>query len=53
MENTQSDELTVVTQARKESEARLGKESAAVRNKLGGIVAESLNLKIAAPSAKK
>jgi Tfp pilus assembly protein PilF len=53
LQNTQSDELTVVIQARKESEARLGKESAAARKKLDGIVAESLNLKVAAPSANK
>jgi tetratricopeptide (TPR) repeat protein len=53
LQNTQSDELTVVSQARKESEARLGKESAPVRNKLDGIVAESLNLKVVAPSANK
>jgi tetratricopeptide (TPR) repeat protein len=52
LQNAQSDELAVVSQARKESEARLGKESGAVRNKLDGIVAESLNLKITAPSAK-
>jgi hypothetical protein len=40
-------------QARKESEARLRKESEAVRIKLDGIVAESLSLQVSAPSGKK
>jgi hypothetical protein len=53
LENTQSEELTVVSQARKESEVRLGKGSTAVRNKLDGIVAESLNLKVVAASVNK
>jgi tetratricopeptide (TPR) repeat protein len=53
LESTPGDELTVVSQARKESEARLGKESAAVRSKLDGIVRESLSLQVSAQSAKK
>ena len=53
LESTPGDELATVSQARKESEARLGKESAAVRSKLDGIVAESLSLQISVPSAKK
>jgi tetratricopeptide (TPR) repeat protein len=53
LESTPSDELRVVSQARKESEARLGKESFAVRSKLDGIVRESLNLQVSAQPAKK
>jgi tetratricopeptide (TPR) repeat protein len=53
LESTPGDELRVVSHARKESEARLGKESAAVRSKLDGIVAESLTLQISAQSARK
>lgn len=52
LQNTPGDELTVVIQARKESEARLGKESVSVRSKLDGIVAESLSLQVAVPPAK-
>jgi len=52
LESTLSEELRVVSQARKESEARLGKESAAVRSKLDGIVRESLSLQVSAQSAK-
>jgi Tfp pilus assembly protein PilF len=53
LESTPSEELRVVSQTRKESEARLGKESAAVRSKLDGIVAESLGLQVSAQSAKQ
>jgi Tfp pilus assembly protein PilF len=53
LESTPGDELAVVSEARKESEARLGKESAAVRSKLDGIVRESLSLQVSAQSAKK
>jgi len=53
LESTPGDELRVVSEALKESEARLGKESAADRSKLDGIVAESLNLQVSAQSAKK
>ena len=53
MKKTPGDELTVITQGRKESEARLGKEAGAVRNKLDGIVAESLRLQVSALTAKK
>jgi hypothetical protein len=42
----------VVSQARKESEARLGKKSAAVRSKLDGIVRESQSLQVSAQPAK-
>ena len=53
LQTTPGDELAVVTRARKESEARLGKESAVVRSKLDGIVRESLSLQVSAKSAKK
>jgi hypothetical protein len=47
------DELTVISQARKESEARLGQEAGAVRRKLDQIVSESLTLQISGqPSTK-
>ncbi|MHB8503645.1 MAG: tetratricopeptide repeat protein [Candidatus Acidiferrales bacterium] len=46
-------ELDVVSQARKESEARLGAESATVRRKLDATVAESLSLQISGLAAKK
>jgi len=50
---TAGNELSVVSQARKESEARLGKEAAAVRSNLDETVAESLRLQVAGPTAKK
>jgi len=53
LQSTPCDELRVVSQARKESEASLGKEGAAVRSKLDGIVAESLSLQVSAQPAKK
>ena len=53
LQKTTGDELTVVSHARKESEARLGKEAAAVRDKLDVIVAESLSLQVASAAAKK
>jgi tetratricopeptide (TPR) repeat protein len=53
LQNKAGDELTVVVQARKESEARLGQEAAAVRRKLDETVAESLSLEVSASSAKK
>jgi Tfp pilus assembly protein PilF len=53
LRNTSGDEFTVVSQARKESEARLGMEASAVRRKLDEIVAESLMLQVAASAAKQ
>jgi hypothetical protein len=53
LEGTPGDELRAVSQARQESEARLGKESAAVRSKLDGIVRESLSLQASAQSANQ
>jgi tetratricopeptide (TPR) repeat protein len=53
LQNTPSEELTVVSQARKESEARLGPEASVVRRKLDEIVAESLTLQVSALAAKK
>jgi len=53
LQNTTSEELTVVSQARKESEARLGTEASAVRRKLDEIVAKSLTLQVSALAAKK
>jgi hypothetical protein len=53
LQNNAGDELTVVVQARKESEARLGQEAAAVRRKLDETVTESLSLEVSASSAKK
>jgi Tfp pilus assembly protein PilF len=53
LQNNPGDELTVVVQARKESEARLGQEAAAVRRKLDETVTESLSLEVSASSAKK
>jgi tetratricopeptide (TPR) repeat protein len=53
LQNTPSEELTVVSQARKESEARLGQEASTVQRKLEEIVADSLRLQISGESAKK
>ena len=53
LQNTSGDELTVVSQTRKESEARVGHEASAVRQKLDGIVAESLTLQVTALAAKQ
>jgi tetratricopeptide (TPR) repeat protein len=51
LQSTPSDELRVISQARKESEARLGQEAGAVRRKLDEIVAESLILQVSALAA--
>jgi hypothetical protein len=48
VQNAPGDELTVISQARKESEARLGREAIAVRRKLDEIVTESLGLQVPA-----
>lgn len=53
LQNAPGDELTVISQARKESEARLGPEASGARRKLDAIVAESLNLEMSAPAATK
>ncbi len=53
LQNNMGDELSVVSQARKESEARLGQLSASVRQRLDETTAEALNLKVADPPAKK
>jgi tetratricopeptide (TPR) repeat protein len=53
LRTTPGDELTTVLQARKESEARLGMEAAAVRRKLEETVTESLRLQVPTPSAKR
>jgi Tfp pilus assembly protein PilF len=53
LQNRSGEEFTVVSQARKESEARLGPEASAVRRKLDEIVAESLTLQVSDPAAKK
>jgi tetratricopeptide (TPR) repeat protein len=53
LQNTPSEELTVVSQARKESEARLGPEASVVRRKLDEIIAESLTPQVSALAAKK
>jgi Flp pilus assembly protein TadD len=46
------DVLSVVSQGRKDSEARLGKEAAKARRKLDDLAAQSLKLQISTPSAK-
>jgi tetratricopeptide (TPR) repeat protein len=48
VQNAPGDELTVISQARMESEARLGREAIAVRRKLDEIVTESLGLQVPA-----
>jgi tetratricopeptide (TPR) repeat protein len=53
LQKTVGDELTAISQARKESEARLGQEAAAVRRKLDETVTESLRLKVSASPTKK
>jgi tetratricopeptide (TPR) repeat protein len=52
LQSTPGDELTVISQARNESEARLGQQAGAVRSKLDEIVSESLTLQISAVAAK-
>jgi tetratricopeptide (TPR) repeat protein len=44
--------LSVVSEGRKESEARLGKETPAVKRNLDDLVAQSLRLQVSAPAAK-
>ncbi len=53
LQSAPGDELTVISQARKESEARLGQEASAVRRKLDEIAAESLTLQFSALTAAK
>ena len=53
LQKSPGDELTTITQGRKESEARLGKDAGAVRNKVDEIAAESLTLQVSALAAKK
>jgi tetratricopeptide (TPR) repeat protein len=48
VQNAPGDELTVISQARKESEARLGREAIAVRRELDETVTESLGLQVPA-----
>jgi Tfp pilus assembly protein PilF len=52
LQKTPGDELTAITQARKESEARLGKEAAGVRRRLEEIVTKSLSLQDPASSSR-
>lgn len=53
LQKTAGNELTVISQARKESEARLGAEAGNVRRKLDAIVTESLSLQVSTLAAKK
>ncbi len=53
LNKTPGDEITVISQARKDSEARLGQEAIAVKHKVDEIVAESLNLQVSALAASK
>jgi tetratricopeptide (TPR) repeat protein len=53
LQSTPGEELTVILQARKESEARLGPEAGAVRRNLDETVAESLTLQVSALAATK
>jgi tetratricopeptide (TPR) repeat protein len=53
LKDAPGDELRVIEQARKESEARLGNESSAVRRKADEIAVESLALQITAQMPKK
>jgi tetratricopeptide (TPR) repeat protein len=46
LQNAPGDELTVISQARKESETRLGQEAGTVRRRLDQIVAESLTIQV-------
>ena len=46
LQNAPGDELTAISQARKQSEARLGQEASAIRRKLDQAVAESLRLQL-------
>jgi tetratricopeptide (TPR) repeat protein len=53
LQSTPGDELTAVSQGRKESEARLGKEATAARRNQDGLVAQSLSLQVSALETKK
>ncbi|MGC0774811.1 MAG: tetratricopeptide repeat protein [Candidatus Acidiferrum sp.] len=53
LRKTTGKELDVVSQSRKESEARLGPEAAAVRRNLDAIVIETLSLQVSSLAAKK
>jgi tetratricopeptide (TPR) repeat protein len=53
LQSPPGEELTVISQARKESEARLGQEARIVRRKLDETVAESLTLQFSALAATK
>jgi tetratricopeptide (TPR) repeat protein len=53
LQNTPGDELTVVSQGRKESEARLGKEVTVARRNLVELVAQSLSLQVSVLEMKK
>jgi tetratricopeptide (TPR) repeat protein len=53
LQNTPGEELTIVSQGRKESEARLGKGAPAVKRDLDGFLTQSLNLQISAAETKR
>jgi Tfp pilus assembly protein PilF len=48
LQSAPGDELTVIAQARKESEARLGRRAAAIRRNLDELVTESIGLQVPA-----
>jgi hypothetical protein len=52
LHNTPSDELTAISQARKQSAARLGQAAASVRRNVDETVTESLGLQVSAPPLK-
>jgi Tfp pilus assembly protein PilF len=53
LQNAPGDELTAISQTRKQSEARLGQAAAAVRHKLDETVSESLGLQVPARPLKE
>ncbi|HTQ61878.1 MAG TPA: tetratricopeptide repeat protein [Candidatus Solibacter sp.] len=53
IEKTPGDEFRVITEARKESEARLGQEAGVVRRNLDQIVAETQSLQASSLAARK
>ena len=53
LQKTPGDALTTVSDARKESEARLGPEASEVRRKLDAIAAEALNLPVSSLQARR
>jgi tetratricopeptide (TPR) repeat protein len=53
LQKTPGNELTVISDARKESEARLGPEANGDRRKLDELVAQSLHLQVSALAARK